>query len=348
MLELLNKTNCCAGLYAAWNHKREPQMTCVIKRGFSFNDAGIVTPLDLSPEIIEVDEYFSEAHTSSLQNINEISPYKLGGETYLYGTAYPEQNKTAMEVEYNIIFNDEKAWKKKLRITGKRTWNKILLGYVMGKPALLEPTVLKYENAFGGCNPENTKENFIYNPVGKGFNKASGWKVMNLELPNIEMGPKFLKSPPQQQLPAGYAPIPVYWEPRKKENGEPHPTPGEQAGCPYSEKSKISLHNVAPLDQRFSSPFVGGEKVLLKGFFDSAISKRTIEFELPSNNLEVSLIIENKISKLLPVFDTLIINTDKYEFYTLSRLGIPWNMLDSRNAWVSLKDKPEIDSKRSL
>jgi hypothetical protein len=344
MLELSNETEWTAGLYAGWNQKREPQISCIVKKGFSFDQNGIVKPLDSSTEIIEVDKYYTKPHESSLMEVNELSPFKLGGETYLYGTAYPEDNKHAMEVEYSIVFNDGKRWAKVLRITGKRIWNKILLGYVMSKPEILKATPIQYENSYGGYNPENEKESFIYNPVGKGFNKASGWKVMNLELPSIEIGPKFLKSPPQQQMPAGFSPIPLYWEPRKKEVGEIHPNPEEQGGCPYTEKSKLSLHNVAPLDQRFPMPFVGGEKVRLKGFFDNSALIRGIEFEVPKLDLSVNLIINNNKTRLSPVFDTLIINTDKFEFYIIYRLGIPWDILDTRNGWVVISEKQQIDN----
>jgi len=346
MLELSNDSDWTAGLYAGWNDKRESQITCVIKRGYTFDHDGIVKPIDSPVKIIEIDKYYSQPHESSLEEVNEISPYKFGSETYLFGTAYPEPNKLAMELEYSLKFNDEKQWSKKLRVTGKRTWKKILLGYVMSKPDVLSPISIQYENAYGGCNPENEKESFSYNPVGKGFNKASGWKVMNLELPNIEIGPQFLKSPPQQQQPAGYSPIPVYWEPRKKELGEPHPSPEEQAGCPYTSKSKITLHNVAPLDQRFVMPFIGGETIQLKGFFENLVTKRFIEFEVPKINLDIFLLLDNKKTKLTPIFDTLIINTDKYEFYTICRVGIPWNILETRNGWVTISEK--LNSKQSV
>jgi len=342
MLELKNDTHHSAALYPGWSENRESQLTCVIKRGYSFNQNGEVSEIDTIPAIIEADQYINKPDNSSLSDVNEIAPYKLGSETYLYGTAYPESNKLAMEVEYNIIFNDGKRWQKTLRITGKRLWKKILLGYVMSKPNVLTPTPVVYENAYGGRNPENEKESFIYNPIGKGFNKPSGWKVMNLELPEIEIGPKFLKSPPQQQQPAGYSPIPAFWEPRKKQIGDLHNSPDEQGGCPYTDKSNKSLHNVAPLDQRFPMPFVGGEKILLKGFFDSNVSKRFIEFVIPSINFDVSLIIDKQNTKLFPQFDTVIINTEKYEFYTISRIGIPWNILDLRTGWVILSDRQSL------
>ncbi len=339
MLDLINETDCSAGLYAGWNEKKQSQMTCVIKKGFSFDSSGVVKPLDCQPQIIEVDEYYSEAHDSSLKCVSELSPYKLGSETYLFGTAYPEQNKYAMEAEYSIVFKDGKTWNKKLRITGKRTWKKILLGYVMSKPETLQATKLEYENSYGGHNPQNDKESFVYNPVGKGFNKASGWNVMNLELPGIEIGPKFLTSPTQQQLPAGFAPIAQFWEPRKKDMGELFDSPVEQGGYPYNDKAKATVHNVAPLDQRFSTVFTGGEKITLKGFFDNALGYRIIEFEIPKVEFIASLLSENRSSRISPVFDTLVIDTDKYEFYVISRVGIPWDMLDTRNVWLLLTEK---------
>ncbi len=346
MLDLLNETDCSAGLYAAWNVNKQPQMTCIIKKGFSFDSYGAVKPLDSQSKIIEVDEYYNEPHDSSLKCISELSPYKLGSETYLLGTAYPEQNKYAMEAEYSIVFKDGKKWNKKLRITGKRTWKKILLGFVMSKPELLQATKLKYENSYGGYNPQNEKESFAYNPVGKGFNKASGWNVMNLELPSIEIGPKFLTSPTQQQLPAGFAPIAQFWEPRNKDLGELYDSPIEQGGCPYTDKTKATVHNVAPLDQRFSTAFTGGEIITLKGFFDTT---RVVEFEVPKVEFTTTLVIENQPSQLSPVFDTLIIDTDKYEFYVISRVGITWDAFDTRNAWVLLTEQQKdlVDSSKN-
>jgi len=339
MLELINNTNWAVGLYAGWNENRESQITCVLKTGYSFDSNGSIKPLESQPQIIDADQYYSEPHLSSLEEVNEIAPFKFGSETYLFGTAHPEINKSAMEVEYSIIFNDGKSWSKRLRVTGKRSWNKILLGYVMSKPQPLTATTLQYENSYGGCNPEDDKEFFSYNPIGKGYNKASGWSVMNLELPSIEIGPKFLKSPPQQQIPAGFAPLPVHWEPRKKEVGELHSAQEEQGGCPYTSKAKTTLHNVAPVDQRFPLPFVGGERILLKGFFDETTSQRNIELVVPKLNFDISLVIENTKTQLNSVFDTLIINTDKFEFYTLSRIGIRWDTFDNRNGWLNITEK---------
>ncbi|MFV1983373.1 MAG: hypothetical protein ACC657_07520, partial [Thiohalomonadales bacterium] len=66
MLELLNKTQWSAGLYPGWTQNKESQITCVMKRGFSFDKNGVVKSLDLLPEIIESDKYYTKPHESSL------------------------------------------------------------------------------------------------------------------------------------------------------------------------------------------------------------------------------------------------------------------------------------------
>ena len=221
MLEMYNRSNWPAGLYPGWSHQRDFQLTVVFKVGFRFELDGTITRLDETPPLIEADEHYGKALETSLKSTTEITPFKQGSEVYLFGTAYPHvAGQTLTEVGMGIAFPDGRKFKKVLRVFGKREWKRVMMNYVMSEPAELEPTPIRYEYAFGGRNPDNSDDEFPLNPVGLGLN-GKGWRAPNLELPRIEQAPYFVKSPSNKPPPAGFGPLPVFWQPRVAEMGEP-------------------------------------------------------------------------------------------------------------------------------
>jgi hypothetical protein len=342
MLNFSNATPWSGGLYPGWDRKQDFQITAVFKVGFEFALDGTITPLTETPALVETDEHYGKALETSLKAANETVPFKEGGEVYLFGTAYPlvaGQNIT--EVGLGIAFPDERKFKKVLRVFGKREWNRTMMNFVMSEPKALEPTPLKYEFAFGGRNPEDKDDEFPLNPVGLGFNDK-GWKLLNAELPRIEQAPYFVKGPSNKPPPAGFGPIPVFWQPRIAEIGEPVDELAEQGGCPYNEQVEKTLHNAAPPDQRFPKPFEGGEIVHLAGFFKELELKQVVRLRLPKVKPQLYTIVDNVAELLNPVCDTLVINTDERRFYLIFRAAISADKWEANNGWVVLKDQDQL------
>lgn len=338
MLELANQSNWVAGLYPGWNHAQQYQMTAVFKAGFSFDEHGQLTPLAPDYTLIETEQHATDPFSSGLVAASEIAPFKQGGEIYLYGTANPERdNLVAMEVGMGILFTDGREWKKILRVFGRRRWKKTMVNYIMDEPGYVETIPLQYQYAFGGGNPHDDDDSYAANPIGLGYNSDQR-KLQCEELPRIEIGPSFMTTPMQKPTPAGFGPVPVFWEPRRSEIGEPVADPFAQGGCPYDRTAQKSLHNVAPHDQRFNKPFVGGEVLHLRALLPAVSHKQTVQIVLPALQPQLYTIINNKAEALSPVCDTVVVNTDEQTLFMLYRAGIPWRVTDRRKGWVVLKD----------
>jgi len=337
VLELQNNSAWQAGLYPGFNHKLEQQMTAVFKVSYRFDNQGQLTP-DNEIEIVGIDEYSGDPLTSSLKAASEIAPFKEGGEFYLYGTAKPErEGLVAMEVGIGILFNNKKQWKKVLRVFGTRKWKKTMVNYIHDEPGAVEEIPIIYENAFGGAHPDNVDDVFEANPTGIGYNSDQR-NLLSDELPRIELGPDFMMTPMQKPTPAGFGPLPVFWEPRVSDIGPLAEDDIAQGGCPYTKAAKKCCHNVAPYDQRFKKPFQGGEIVHLRALATDISHKQTIQVVVPELHPELYIIINNEVETLLPVCDTIVINSDEKTLSMIFRAGIPWRKTDRRKGWVVLKD----------
>lgn len=189
MLKLINNTQFSAGLYSGRDKNGQHQLTCVIKAGFSFDQAGNLSLINPAPEIEEVDRYLGDPNKSSLVAANEIMPYKEKSEILVYGIAHPPTVKSIItEVGIRIHWSDDLTWEKQLRVFGKRVWQKTLFGRISGKPELLLEVPIRYEYAYKSS----------FNPAG-------------ISLPQIEQGPRFINKPADKVKVAGFGPIPPAW-----------------------------------------------------------------------------------------------------------------------------------------
>ncbi len=337
MLELVNQSDWVAGLYSDWDAARQHQQTTVFKASFHFDEQGHLIPMLEPPELVQADEHYAKPTTSSLKQALETMPFKQGSEIYLYGTACPErENLTAMEVGMGIKFTDGHKWKKVLRVFGERRWKKTLVNYILDEPGYVERIPLQYEYAYGGAETEQD-DGYAANLAGMGYNPHSRQLSSEL-LPRIEIGPNFLTGPTQKTIPAGFAPLPIFWEPRLSEIGDPVDEPMEQGGCPYSESAAPCVHNVAPQDQRFKQTFQGGEVIYLRALVPGVNHQDAVKLTLPTLHPQLYTIINNRTEELTPVCDTVVINTDEKTMSMIFRVGIPWRLTDRRHGWVVLKD----------
>ncbi len=342
MLELSNQSGWAAGLYEDWNSNLEPQLTVVFKSTFQFDQNGKLEPLP-DEVLIEADQHTGDPEKTGLLEASEIAPFKQGSEFYLYGTARPERDKmTAMEVGVGIYFNEKSQWKKVLRVFGERKWAKTMVNYIHDEPGHVEEIPLSYEYAFGGANPNDDDDVYEANPIGIGYNSDQR-HLLSDQLPRIELGPNFMMTPMQKLTPAGFAPLPVFWEPRASDTGAPSEDPMENGGCPYTKDAKACLHNVASIDQRFSKPFTGGEVLHLRGLLAEVSHKKTVQVVLPELHPQLYTIIHDEANTLSPICDTVVVDTDKKTLSMIYRIGIPWALDDPRTGWVVLKDLDSVE-----
>ncbi|HHO68607.1 MAG TPA: DUF2169 domain-containing protein [Gammaproteobacteria bacterium] len=338
MLDFENRTAWAGGVYPGWGRDRLPQYTVVFKAAYDFDLDGKLAPRLPAPPIVEADEYFGDPLQTGLKAANETMPYKHGAEMYLYGTAFPPgEGKRVTEVRVGVDFPEGERFRKTLRVFGRREWKQVLMTPVIAGPQPLTPVPLRYERAFGGSNPNDADDVYPLNPIGRGLN-GKGWKLGNRELPQIEDAGHLITRPSDTPWPAGFGPVPLFWEPRASEAGEPDPAAAEAGECPYSADAEATLHNYAPADQHFETPFAGGEILHLAGFFKELEAGTAVRIALPVPSPYLFTIVGGKARELQPVCDTLIVDTDERLVQLVCRAAIPADVWASGAGWVVLED----------
>jgi hypothetical protein len=332
MLELVNRTAWQAGLFPGWGLDRRHQLTLVVKQSFAFGLDGQLTPLAHGPAIEPADRRYDDPVTSSLAAAGEAVPFKQGGELLIFGTAQPARSELrVMEVEAALDSPTGLRWRKTLRVFGRRVWQRRLLGAAFSYPQPLEPLPLRYEYAFGGIDKARRALD-ERNPSGLGFARR-GKVAPQQPLPQIEQGPRFIKSPGDQPAPAGFAPLPSSWAPRSAD----FLGFNEDGGlCPYPQPVPPTLYNCAPLDQRFAA-FKGDERLSLRGFF--AQTEDAVELPLPRLPPAAFCLINGQRAPLPLQCDTLVVRADDQELDLVWRGAIAWSLADDRSGHVLVREQ---------
>lgn len=344
MYSLDNRTNWAAGLYPGWGRNGQRQFTLVIKAGYSFDSHGRLTPLP-QPAIEETDRYRGEPCKSSLAAACETVPFKQGAELLLLGTAQPPgEGRTVSEVEISLRHDDGATWSKTLRVFGRRHWTTRLLMAVPSDPEPLDAVPLIYENAYGGWDAGDSEKIFPANPVGRGYSDK-GRRLKDLELPRIEIGPRFIASPTARPTPAGFGPLSPLWAPRVGAFALLDEAAALHGGCPWGREVAADLFNAAPLDQRFSQPFLGGERLHLRGLVADAI--QGVPLHLPHLRPDVRVNRAGTRERLDAGCDTLVIDADRRELCLVFRAALPWDVKKPEAGWVIVRD-PQAPSEEPI
>ncbi len=333
MIQLDNQSPWFASLYPGWSRQGQRQQTLVVKIGFQFDESGQLTPLALP--IVETDEYRGAPETSSLSAVSEIAPYKQGGEIYLYGSVQPGSDQSAsVQVEIGLRYDNNKYWSKELRVFGPRHWERKFLTLLPSQPQPLTTALeLVYEHAYGGNDPQHQENYYLANPAGCGFS-LRGLRSKRLELPQLEQPPHFINSPGSRVKPAGFGPLPQHWEPRSAVKVNINQQGITNGTCPFSGELPDEMYNCAPSDQRFASPFCGPLTVKLSGLV--ATSKRSLLIDIPTQQPQVKVQLDNGLSTLELNCDTLVINSDERTLALIYRGAILTD--PDPNGWLTLRD----------
>jgi hypothetical protein len=349
-LQLDNQSPWQAGLYPGWSMDRRPQTTLVVKTGYWFDTRGQLTPMDQVPPIEEADRHHDDPLTSSLAAGNEAVPFKRGGELLGFGTAQPPgEGARVMEVKLGLRREESLFWHKTLRVCGPRSWKRGLLTAGPGEPERLQPLPLRYESAYGGQDPRREDQRYDANPVGAGFSARSRLYPA-LQVPQIEIGPAYLRSPTQRLQPAGFGPLASHWSPRLAHSPKIDASAFDLGLCPFAEDLAHDYYNAAPADQQFDTPFQGNETLFLQGLVAGA-DPRGFLITLPGERPQAWRIAsEQERSPLELVCDTLTLHADERTLTLLWRCALP----QDASGWVAIKppaqaaDRDNAPEKREL
>ena len=325
MHDLNNESPWQATIAPGYSHKREPLAVVIIKAGYNIDiETGALTPLKKKPTIEAADQHEGDPQKSALIAATESSPPKVGGEFYILGATLtpPGRDTTAAEASMTLTHSKGRKFNKTIRAVGKRQWQGTWILPTISKPEPLTPISLGYENAYGGSDPKGgARPTYLANYAGKGY-VAGAKRCIGVEL---EIAP-FINSPADRPQPAGYGPVPAFWEPRRTEQGTPDLKASNRSGCPYGPDAQVTMYNSAPLDQRFPNPWQGGEVLTLTNILAGLQYGKSCSITLPRITPQLTLT-ENDEDKLLKtVCDTFWIDAKKNQLFLIYRAAYPMRM----------------------
>jgi len=343
MHDLNNESPWQATMAPGYSHKREQLAVVIIKAGYAIDiETGALTPLKKKPAIEAADQHESDPLKSALKAAGESSPPKVGGEFYIIGStlALPGVDTTAAEASVTLTHNNGRKFYKTIRAIGKRQWQGTWMLPTISKPEPLTPISLGYENAFGGSEAEpNPKEKYptcLANYAGKGY-LADAKRCTGAELPQLEVAP-FINSPADRPQPAGFGPVPVFWQPRRAEQGTPDLEAAKRGGCPYGPDAQATMHNSAPLDQRFPNAWQGGEILTLTNILAGMQYGKTCSITLPRITPQLTLTEKGETKHLTSVCDTFWIDAKKNQLFMIYRAAYPMRMAKPAKGWITVSD----------
>lgn len=316
-MQLVNQTQSSAILVPDWSATGEPQTTLIIKHSWQLQFDGELIPVAAKP-VATTEQYLGEEGRSSLLSTDESVPFKSGGEIWLQGAVKPYvANRTVMDLNLTVQQADCYVIDKTIRWYGQRQWQRGLLGELMSKPELLQPTAMIYELAYGGTD-------CYQNPIGIGAEKTTK------ALPQFEDPNLLLQRPGQSRQPSCFAARPSAWS----ADQWPEPDPERlQAGLyPYTAVLPDNIYQFAPHDQRSGVAWQGGEIIKLTGFGVFA-EQESVSLCVPAMNMTMQYGQPDQLKTVqLQQADTLWFDLDSAQLHALQRVALP--RVSERETWV--------------
>lgn len=348
MHDLSNESPWQAMLAPGYSYQRDQVAVVVIKAGFNINtDTGELTPFKKKPTIEAADIHQGDPLKSSLTAASETSPPKVGGEFYILNATLtpPAGGTTAAEAILSLTHSNGKKFSKSIRVAGKRHWQRSWFMTNISRAEALTPTSLGYENAYGGtdakASPKHKQPVYLTNYAGKGY--LASRHCVGVELPQLETVP-FIKSTSDKPRPAGFGPVPVFWMPRRTEQGTPDLEVAKRNGCAYGKDAKATMHNSAPLDQRFPNPWQGGEVLTLTNILTDKPYGKSVSITLPCLTPQLTLAENGQTRTLTSECDTFWIDAEKNQLFMIYRAAYPIRFAKQSKGWLIVRDAQALTS----
>ncbi len=200
------------------------------------------------------DKYFSEAGSSSLRFDSALSPYKPKTDLLIEATSYSPSRQKQPSWTSSISAG---PLSKSFVVTGPRQWSDYSKWQKISPIEPIDRLDIRYEHSYGGTN-NDTQEQYLTNPVGKGFSTdSSGVRACPQILPfGVE-----LASSHKPCQPTGLGPLAPAWQPRLARAGTFDET-WVNTQAPYLPKDfSFEFYNVAPTDLTFPG-FAKGDEII--------------------------------------------------------------------------------------
>lgn len=315
MLQLNNRTPFAAMPMLFPNAAGIDTMFAVVKGTFAIGDR-----LALADEQLPVtlqDQHYGDPAKTSIRMPSDVSLEKLGTDVVVVGSACAAGEKPTWQMDVSVSVG---AVTKTVRVCADRVWD----GVPGAAATWVAPFVrmpLVWERAFGGHDESSDPVAAdSRNPVGVGFRgHNSARPIAGMRLPNIEDPTAPISSPTQVTPPAGLGPVAPHWQPRQRYAGT-YDNEWMQNRAPYLPRDfDVRFCQIAPSGLVTPGHLRGGELVQLTGVTPNG----AIRFQLPTQGVEVTYLLDGGEESRPALLDTLIIEPDARRAILVWRAALP-------------------------
>jgi len=265
------------------------------------------------------DQFHGDPAVSSVLYEADIALTKPRVDVLVHGHAHARVGRQVSSLHVRLAVADIT---KELCVTGNRQWSRTPVGSKPSSPQPFLTMPLVFERAFGGIDKRHADPARHAaegrNLSGVGFRGApSHDALLGSALPNIEYVNSRQNSVSDTPVPAGFGVVARGWAPRIALAGT-YDQAWQDDQWPFLPKDFQPLHyQCAPLDQQ-SDVIQGGEMFELLNLTPEGLWR----FRLPSLDIPVHLIYDNRIENVRPRLDTILVDTDTKRVSLTCRLGI--------------------------
>lgn len=316
-------------------------LVVVAKMTYCVGADGAVLVPSLSSPIRMADVGTSDAPGASIRYPSDLVDEKLGTDVLLVGTAYPPADRPVTEMSVSVRVETGRATiQSTVKVVGTRVYYRSVLGVAPGPPAVLGPTPLVYELAFGGREDDAPSGPLVdrRNPVGVGV-ASDPLKLVGLRAPALEDPRAPLSS--RAPAPAGFGPIAAWWSPRAERFGT-HDAAWQRERAPLRPTDyNPRASSCAPADLWSEAPLAGDEQVEVLG----ATPEGVWRFQLPRYAPRFRSYVRGVERQHETHLDTYLIDADARRVELTWRAAIPIpRTLELIDAVVVQGDRPFPES----
>jgi hypothetical protein len=299
----------------------QPLFVGLLKASFRIEPDGQLQIAEPQAPVCIGGEFWGPPESSSYKLEPEGIPSKLATDVVLLGHAYPERAGD-LEVLAGMCVG---SVRKLARVVGDRHWVRVAGVTTLTSPQPFDRMPLLWERAFGGWDrsSEDPREHRCEprNPIGTGFRVRWNDAESSVALPNIEHPDQPVRHFDDRPEPVGFGFVAANWQPRAALAGTYDEAWVKSRMPRFPQDFNPQFWNGAPRDQIVPGYLQGHEPVVLLN-----VSPRgRVAFNLPgagAPRMDVEL--RGKGAQaLMPVLDTVIINSDTHEVSLVWRASIP-------------------------
>lgn len=294
----------------------KPFQAVIVKGTFDFSDGWAQVAPSQVPFFYS-DVLFDDEDSQTIKFESDIIPFKPATDIVVTGHAYSPDDEEITSFEAGVQVGDVG---KKIRVFGDRVWEQeeqFQRVYRISKPEPVEKVELRYEKAFGGSSPDNSRY-VSENVVGTGYLPEDVKEgIDKTALPNIESPEALIRKWHDAPKPAGLGFYPRNSEPRLSCMGTYDENWRENVSPGLPEDFDYAFFNGAHPDLQTKDYLHGDESVDLLNLTPQG----DLSFKLPGVRPEchVKYRYQEDEKPLSLVLDTLCLMTDENTFYMIWR-----------------------------